>query len=202
MHAPSRSPLCLPLARSVLWWLLLGASVGGCPGRLEDPERFLDAAVTDAPTVTDGPVPTDGHTDGPLDGPLATDVLVLPDAGPPCTLGAAWVEHTLLPTTCGVMYCHAASEPAAGLDLASPAPAGRLVGVHGSTMCRGVTLVDATHPGQSLLLVKLAASPPCGARMPLGGDPLTVPQMDCVRRWVADQIAASVVDAGVGGHGG
>jgi hypothetical protein len=34
-----------------------------------------------------------------------------------------------------------------------------------------------------LLIDKVTANPGCGVRMPLGGNPLTTSEMDCLRSW-------------------
>src|SRR5262245_34956680 len=46
-----------------------------------------------------------------------------------------------------------------------------------SKNCMGKPLVVPGQPDQSLLLIKLSPSPPCGNRMPLGGTPFTDAQL-------------------------
>lgn len=141
--------------------LPLAALVSACPGSIDDPSRFSDATVLDATVAPDSTV--------------APDALSCPE----------YVERTLLPMTCATAYCHAATGPAAGLDLASPGVAQRVVGVRGSTSCRGVFLVDQARPEMSLMVTKLRSSPSCGGRMPLGRAALTAEQIECVRAWAA-----------------
>ena len=170
----ARVPLLLALA------LLLSA----CPGSIDDPARFLadaDAAVA----LVDGPAAPDDRPT--VDAPTPAD------AASPCV---DYVERTLFPQTCATVYCHAATEPAAGLDLASPELARRVVGVRGSMSCRSVPLVDPAHPEASLMVVKLRAAPGCGSRMPLGGTALTASQVECVRVWAAGLAATVTTDAG------
>jgi hypothetical protein len=42
----------------------------------------------------------------------------------------------------------------------------------------------------SLLVDKLSDSPPCGARMPFGQTKLDASEVECVRRWVDEVVAA------------
>jgi hypothetical protein len=54
-----------------------------------------------------------------------------------------------------------------------------------STRCMNRPLVMPSQPDMSLLLQKLTAAPPCGSRMPLGGNALTEAQLAKVRSWIA-----------------
>ena len=158
--------------------IALAPLLSACPGSIDDPSRFLayaDAAVAleDRPSV-DAPAP--------------------PDAVSPCI---DYVERALFPQTCATVYCHTATDPSAGLDLASPNLARRVVGVRASISCRSVSLIDPAHPEASLMVVKLRASPGCGSRMPLGGTALTASQVECVRVWAAHLAATVIADAGV-----
>jgi hypothetical protein len=70
-----------------------------------------------------------------------------------------------------------------GTDKASAYKA--LVGPATTTACSATKpYVVAGNADESLLFLKLT-SPPCGGRMPLGGDALTADQLDLVRRWIA-----------------
>lgn len=53
-----------------------------------------------------------------------------------------------------------------------------------STRCMNRPLVMPFQPDMSLLLLKLGATPPCGSRMPLGGNALTEEQLAKVRSWI------------------
>lgn len=53
-----------------------------------------------------------------------------------------------------------------------------------SSMCGGnQPLIVPGDPDTSLFFLKLT-TPPCGGRMPLGGDPLTAEQLAMVRSWI------------------
>ena len=86
--------------------------------------------------------------------------------------------------------CHAGAEPEAGLDLVTPGAGQRLMGAPSvQEACEGLSIVD---PGgeNSLLVDKLSDSPPCGARMPFGQTKLDAAEVECVRRWVDEVVAA------------
>jgi hypothetical protein len=89
---------------------------------------------------------------------------------------------TLLSTTCTMSGCHAATMPAAGLDLASPGVFMRLSG----KMASGGPglLVDPSNPASSILYLKLKTPPPFGSRMPLVGMPLDDAVVACVLTWI------------------
>ena len=99
-----------------------------------------------------------------------------------------YVEE-LFADSCGGA-CHSGATPAAGLDLATPGAATRVVGAVSTTeMCDGQVLVDPASD-QHLLLDKLSARPTCGGRMPFGKTALPPEQIECVRRWVDEALAA------------
>jgi hypothetical protein len=58
-----------------------------------------------------------------------------------------------------------------------------------SDKCAGKTQVVPGHPEQSLFYLKLLDAPPCGDKMPLGGDPLTADELEQVRSWIANGAA-------------
>ncbi len=84
--------------------------------------------------------------------------------------------------TCTASRCHNASDEAQGLDLRSPGVTSRLVSVM-ATEGPGL-LVDPSAPGASILYLKLTASPPFGAQMPLGDKPLPDATTACVLDWI------------------
>jgi hypothetical protein len=88
----------------------------------------------------------------------------------------------LFATTCALASCHAASNPANGLDLASPNVYERLSG-KAATGGPGL-LVDPANPSDSVLYTKLTPTPPFGSRMPFGGTPLDDATVACVLRWI------------------
>lgn len=86
--------------------------------------------------------------------------------------------------------CHAGAEPAAGLDLVSPGAGQRLLGqASAQEECGGLMLVDPSGEN-SLVIDKLEDAPPCGARMPFGETKLDAAEVECVRRWVDEVVAA------------
>lgn len=119
------------------------------------------------------------------------------DAGP---VGCPDVPTEIFQARCGSAGCHGPTQPAAGLDLASPDVAARVVGV-GATGCPGYVLAVPENPPASLLVQKLGPEPPCGSRMPLGGT-LDDATIACVRDWIGEQTPRAATSAGVGGAGG
>ena len=103
----------------------------------------------------------------------------------------------LLVTTCGsTATCHTSTDKQQGLDLQSPDPASRLVGVS-STEGQGL-LIDPANPSDSILYTKLTTMPPFGARMPFGKTPLDAATIACVLAWVTAQAEdAGALDGGV-----
>lgn len=92
---------------------------------------------------------------------------------------------------CTTAGCHDTQFKQGGLDLTNDAGlAARLLGVmsDGTTngsQCGSATtpyLVAGSNPAMGLLLDKLNATPPCGARMPSLGS-LTTQDMDCIKSW-------------------
>jgi hypothetical protein len=71
-----------------------------------------------------------------------------------------------------------------GMDKASAYKA--LFGVKStSSKCGGMTYLDPGKPESSLLYLKLTATPPCGVRMPNGGNMFTPDQLEMVHGWIA-----------------
>ncbi len=107
------------------------------------------------------------------------------------------IPSTVFAATCSGAGCHGATSPANGLDLASPNVGARLIGKASSM---GGALLDPAFPSRSVLYTKLAASPPFGARMPLGSAPLDDAALACVSAWVASlappSVQSGVVDSG------
>ena len=108
------------------------------------------------------------------------------------------VETDLLAQRCTGSVCHSATAPANGLDLETPGAGDRMVNTP-ATGCTGHFLIDSTAPAQSLILAKLSGTEPdsCGAPMPLGQDPISPDEYDCVAAWVAQKAGQ-----GGGGSGG
>ena len=71
-----------------------------------------------------------------------------------------------------------------GMDKASAYMA--LVGKQStSSRCGRMTYVVPGNPDMSLLYLKLTSTPPCGVRMPNGGDMFSAAQLEMVRGWIA-----------------
>jgi hypothetical protein len=139
----------------------------GCPGKLDDKQRFLDYVPEAGP---DGQAPVEaglGAAGGPADG----------------TCGDI-VDRVFAPS-CGDTGCHGAVAPQQGLDLVSADLASRVVGVSGKA-CVAV-LADPANPEGSLLYSKLLPAPGCGAQMPLARPPISAEDAACVLAWIAAQ---------------
>lgn len=90
----------------------------------------------------------------------------------------------LFETRCGGDTCHGGGDSsAAGLDLVTVGVEERVSGATGQS-CGGI-VADPSNPENSLLYEKIADMPECGARMPLGSEPLTEDEVLCVRDWIS-----------------
>lgn len=88
---------------------------------------------------------------------------------------------SLFTAKCNSTACHGAGAPQ--IDLVSSGIEERLVGkASSSTQCKDRVYV-ATDSGESLLLRKFEAVPPCGIRMPIG-EPLDQADVMCISSWV------------------
>ncbi len=94
------------------------------------------------------------------------------------------VPSSLIVPTCALVGCHGGTKPQAGLDLASPGVESRLVDQPASSGCNGGIYVPRVNPTAGVFYQKLTDAPPCGARMPLIGNPLNKAQLACVAQWV------------------
>lgn len=111
------------------------------------------------------------------------------------------VPSTIFKAKCDGSGCHGATNPAFALDLVSPNVADRVVGKP-AMECTGI-LADPQDAEDSVLYTKLLDTPPCGARMPFGGMPLSDAEIACVKAWIEEQsIPEPPKDAGGGGAGG
>jgi hypothetical protein len=137
------------------------ALTAGCPGTLDDPAAFLDAARA-------GELAADGGTS---------------EGGANCPD----VPQAVFTANCALAGCHDAQSKMQGLDLQSPDVASRLVGVP-ATEGPGL-LIDPSAPSSSVLYLKLTAMPPFGARMPLAGK-LDDATIACVLAWITEQANA------------
>ena len=55
-----------------------------------------------------------------------------------------------------------------------------------SSKCGGQTLVAPGDADASLFYLKTQGTPPCGGRMPLGGNAFTDAEREMVRSWIAN----------------
>jgi hypothetical protein len=159
--------------------LALAAATAGCPTSLDEPGRF------DVNGRASGP-DRGGHAQ---DGGSARSVL---GEGGECP-----DIPQFFAATCTAGSCHNASDEAQGLDLRSPDVTSRLVSVM-ATEGPGL-LVDPSAPSASILYLKLTASPPFGAQMPLGQKPLPEAMTACVLDWIeSGEMASANPEAGAG----
>jgi len=109
--------------------------------------------------------------------------------------GATFTEiySTLFPATTAPRcnFCHGMPPSAisngnltVGMDQKS-AYAGLVGKTSMDPRCMGMSLVTPGKPETSLFYLKVAATPPCGDRMPLGGSPLSDAQIEMIRSWIA-----------------
>lgn len=93
------------------------------------------------------------------------------------------VETEVLAVSCSGRICHSpGDDPGGGLDLVSQGAIERVAGVE-SPNCSGEVLAVPGDPGASLIMRKLSAEPPCGARMPLGAE-LDAESAACISEWI------------------
>jgi hypothetical protein len=89
---------------------------------------------------------------------------------------------TILIPRCGSAGCHGAGS-AIGNFGESEAAAEALVGE--TANCNSaLQYFNAANPQNSLVVTKLEDAPPCGSPMPIGGDPLTPDEVNCILEWV------------------
>ena len=103
----------------------------------------------------------------------------------------------LIQSRCAMSDCHSASSKRGDLDLESPDPGPRLVGVApdglNDSKCagQGAYLVADSNPATGLFFDKLAVTPPCGDRMPNRGLYLSATQVGCLQEWATTQTISS-----------
>jgi hypothetical protein len=101
----------------------------------------------------------------------------------------------MIRSKCAMSDCHSASSKRGDLDLESPDPGPRLVGVVpdglNDSKCagQGAYLVAGSNPAAGLFFDKLAITPPCGDRMPNRGVYLSANQVACLQEWATMQTA-------------
>jgi hypothetical protein len=190
--APTASPTPTPTAT-----VAIPACVGDCDGSGAVTVAELVLAVASA---LDGEVrcaACDRDRDGAIEiGELVTAVnSALDGCAPtptPTTTAApelAVIQRTIFSPRCAIPSCHTAQANAGNLILDPDHAYTDLVGVEPSVesaRIAGLLRVDAGHPENSFLLVKLGDPPPDqGSPMPLGGPPLSDGEIQLIRDWIA-----------------
>lgn len=151
---------------------LTAGLLGGCPGDIEDPQPFLSGLRT---CQIEGDV---------------RDIV-----------------PRIFRERCGdAVACHGNPDEmrvAARLNLVDPDLESRLINIPamGDEMCADRLRIVPGVPNESYLLEKIeAVMPSCGDRMPLGQEPLTRQEVNCIADWIY-QVSADVppvADAGGG----
>lgn len=140
------------------------AALLGCPGTLDDPQKYAVIATCDA-----------GSTCGST---TSTNT--------PMLVTTARVQAELFVGKCN--SCHGATSPLGELSLTGTALEleGRIVeSVSVTAICRGSKLVVPGKPDRSLMYVKMTNTTTCGGVMPFGGQPNAV-DAALVRQWIID----------------
>jgi hypothetical protein len=110
-----------------------------------------------------------------------------PTPVPPVTFTT--IQETIFSPRCNLPTCHTAAAKAGNLILDPDHAYAALVGVEpniDTARLAGLKRVDAGHPENSFLLVKLQGPPPDqGSRMPLGGPYLSDAEVQLIRNWIA-----------------
>ena len=98
--------------------------------------------------------------------------------------GCGDVPGVFIQERCATASCHDAEAPIGGLDLTNdPGLAMRIRDIDATgTGCTG-KLLDTADPSASQMYTKLT-QPTCGSKMPIGGDPLTEQQIECMLEWL------------------
>lgn len=103
-------------------------------------------------------------------------------AGSPTTLAA--IQNSVFTPTCAISGCHSGPSARAGLRLDAGFSSSNLVNVQ-SSQNRDFVRVIPGNPNDSLLIQKLEGTQTVGARMPLGGTPLSQATINNIRNWIA-----------------
>jgi hypothetical protein len=151
--------------------------IAGCPGKLDDKQRFIDYV----PAAAAGR----GGGSGAAGSGSSGDAGAIAEAGAANDGPCGDIIDRVFAPSCGDTGCHGAVAPQQALDLVSPGLAERVVGVPGKACVS--TLADPTDPKGSLIYQKLLPNPACGAQMPLARPPLSSEDTACVLAWIAAQ---------------
>lgn len=86
---------------------------------------------------------------------------------------------------CGNANCHGQANAAFGGFASSPDAARDYIDVESNAACAGQgAIVNTEDPGASLLVTKITGEAECGSPMPLGGEPLTDEEIECLEEWI------------------
>ena len=190
---PSATPTTTPTPQ-------IPACPGDCNGDGTVTVTELVSCVVAA--LGDGPVcpAVDTNRDGSVDiGELVAAVNAAlegcpasptPTATLPPTLDA--IQASIFSPRCAIPGCHDATTHVENLDLSAGSAYSQLVGVAPMTevaQLKGLLRVDAGHPDNSFLLVKLEGPPLLtsdeGERMPETGSPLSDAEIQLISDWIA-----------------
>lgn len=153
-------------------------TVVGCPGTLDDPDRFVDGGGSTCDPSID----------------VVSDIIRTTEAGG-CT--SSICHDDVDPG--GGLDLLTSSLPAALVGRAPTCEDTTNAGCPGA--CGGKLLIDPASPEQSYLLEKVReSSPTCGDHMPLGFN-LSPAKIACLEAWV-EQAAQAAGGAGGSGDGG
>jgi hypothetical protein len=171
--------------------------------RLRDALRSL--VMSEAFRTTSGPLEAEDAPDTPTPAPPASPSPTPLATGSPAPQASATPRPTATPhqvtlreiqdefftPRCATQFCHGRQARSGGLVLESGESFANLVGVRSANpaaQAAGMPRVDPFAPDNSFLIVKLTGPPggAYGARMPLGGTPLSEEEIDRMRSWIAN----------------
>ena len=170
------------LVASVLFVLVSSCGV--------EPRTNMPPQDLDTDPGVDGGVRTDAGT-ASGDAFIAPSDAIPPGLAPcdeaPYHSDFEWIQHTIFDVSCAKAGCHAGSSPDAGMNLSHGYSHAALVNVP-STHTDGWVRVKPGAPQESMLMVQIGgeAGPPIEGTMPWGQPKLCDPQIDAIRRWIAN----------------
>jgi hypothetical protein len=150
-------------ASSRMGWLPLGVlalMLGGCPGSLANPERFVG-----------GNIQKDGSDEA--DEPMGCDPVMEIFSKSPGESG------------CGTLACHGEGTT---IDLVTGDVFARLTTTATASStgdCMDLNILTSGDAENSTLVRRVSGTT-CGGQMPVGGA-LTDAQVDCIQQWITDQ---------------
>jgi hypothetical protein len=113
------------------------------------------------------------------DGVVESMVEPPPPAGKPF----AEIQDEIFTPRCALAGCHAAPQPAEGMDLGPGQAYAHLVGVP-SNQRQELLRVEPGAPDESYLILKLRGTDIVGERMPFGGPYLSTEEINGVASWI------------------